>query len=65
MLECKSYNNIINNLDDDPTTLSIVTDIGMGEGSGTLNLNDHYSYRLYTSYFKISLASQTLTLRSV
>ena len=48
MLECKSYNNIIiNNLDDDPTTLSIVTDIGLGEGSGTLNLNDHYSYRLY------------------
>ena len=36
---CKSYN-----LDDDPTT---VTDTGIGEGSGTLNLNDHYSYRLY------------------
>ena len=56
MLECKSYN-IINNLDDDPTTLSIVTDIGLGEGSGTLNLNDHYSYRLYYtsySYFKMS-----------
>ena len=48
--ECKS----INNLDDDPTTLSIVTDIGMGEGSGTLNLNDHYSYRLYTSFFEMS-----------
>ena len=37
---CKSY---INNLDDDPTTLSIVIGIGMGEGSGTLNLRDHYS----------------------
>ena len=43
---CNSYDNSIILLiesDDDPTTLSIVTvtDIGMGEGSGTLNLHDY------------------------
>ena len=40
---CNSYDNSIIESDDDPTTLSIVTvtDIGMGEGSGTLNLHDY------------------------
>ena len=41
---CNSYDNSIILLiesDDDPTTLLIVTDIGMGEGSGTLSLNDY------------------------
>ena len=42
---CKSYN-----LDNDPTTLSIVTDIGMGGDSGTLNLNDHYSILATSRY---------------
>ena len=38
---CNNYDNsIILLIDDDPTTLSIATDIGMGEGSGTLSLND-------------------------
>ena len=40
---CNNYDNsiILLIVDDDPTTPSIVTDIGMGEGSGTLSLNDY------------------------